>query len=207
MNINFNLEWLSNLDEVQMHRLLLEYRFLVRRFVSWVALIIARTDNNKIRQLLIKNILEECGENEENSHIFLLDKTILSTGYKLDPRLHIPYLTTKEIEHFFYSTFNSKDVYKSLCVLGPATEAISSEFLSPFKKALITVFNEQKIETKYFDLHLSEIEKEHAASCEKALQIMELEDRNLFLKKHDYVESGIKQHQLFWEQLKLNLNG
>lgn len=205
MNEYFQLEWLMGLNKAQMQRVLLEYRFYVRRFVPWVALIMARTSSLKIRQLLITNLYEECGLYVEDSHVSLLDKTIKSVGIEISPEFHKPYLFTQDLEEWFYDTYNNYNTYKSLCVLGPATEAISAQFLLPFKNAILHVFNDRNICIEYFDIHLSEVEANHAINCEEALSLMENEDKSLRLLREQFTLEGIEAHNKFWAYLKLNV--
>jgi pyrroloquinoline quinone (PQQ) biosynthesis protein C len=165
----------------------------------------ARTNNQRIRQLLLTNLYEECGLKEEDSHVSLLEKTIKSVGIKTIPETYTPFIFTRQLEEWFYNTYDSYDTYKSLCVLGPATEAISAQFLLPFKNAVLKVFNERDVSVEYFEIHLSETEAKHADNCEEALSLLEKEDKSLCLLRDQYTNEGIEIHNKFWKYLKINV--
>lgn len=202
-NVSLKLEWLSNLNKEQILFVTLEYRYFVKRFVPWLALVIARTNDIKIRQFLIQNLYEECGLNIEESHLFMLDKIILSMGFEGEFDIYHPYEETKKLEYKLYSTFNCSNIYKSLCFLGPSTEKISHLFLFPLKEAIKNSFKINKLD--YFDIHLSEIERGHAEQFD--LAILHMEKNNITLKKNKekYIEEGLKIHKQFWDNLKVKI--
>lgn len=194
------LNWLTKLSSNELKITLLEYRYLVHRFTPWLGLLIAKSKNEKVRQLLLPNLIEESGSIEgELSHLSILDN-LLKSCHIQDPSV---YQATKETiltETWFYSLFNSGNTYKGLCVIGPATEAISHQFLLPMYEAVKA--NWPYADMTYFDIHLSEIEDEHAKQIESAIQEMEVASKSIIKTRNRYVMEGIEKHSSFWNNLQ-----
>lgn len=200
MRKRINLSWIENISLEENRLVLQEYRYLVHRFVQWMGLTISKSDNETVRQLLLPNFVEECGIiGKSKSHLKLLDELLESIDIT-SISSYIPSTMTVQIENAFYNTYDEGNTYKSLCVLGPATEAISSHFLLPLKE--ITLKNFPDAETEYFDIHLSEEEDKHAIDINTAISVMESIDVHFKHKKSEYVHFGISLHKSFWEHME-----
>lgn len=200
MKSELNLNWLKSISVEHNQLILKEYRYLVHRFTLWMGLTISKTENEVVRQLILPNFVEESGSiNGAKSHLKMLDDLIHSVGIE-KPVEYTPSAETKRIEQTFYSIYDEGDTYKSLCVLGPSTEAISHQFLQPLSD--ITLKNFPKADTAYFDTHLSEVEDEHAIAIEKAISIMEEQDLSLILNKGNFINLGFNLHREFWKNIE-----
>ena len=202
MTNKLNLNWLENISIEKNQFILNEYRYLVHRFTQWMGLTISKTQNETVRQLILPNFVEESGTIEgTKSHLKMLDNLFLSTGIK-DYLNYKPTKKTKKIEESFYNTFDSNNTYKSLCVLGPSTEALSEQFLIPLMSVTLKHF--PNADREYFEIHLSELEDEHAISIDKAIADMELKDNSLQKNKSEFIEFGFDLHKQFWTNLENN---
>ena len=198
-------DWVSELSAAAIRQVLLEYRFLVHRFPQWLLLVAGRCEDERVRQLLIPNIVEECGEIAGAlSHLSLLDLCLSSLGVKN----HYDYSVsdeTRNIEGWFYRVFLTETVYRSLCVLGPGTEAISEEFLWPLERAVRRNFD--GVDLRYFDAHRPAVEGDHAEAIEAALLYYEEkatseEIHSLSCTREEWTRKGQGAHAYFWEALK-----
>jgi len=195
----FQLNWLTKLNSEELKLVLLEYRYLVHRFTPWLGLLVAKSKSEKVRQLLLPNLIEESGNIKgELSHLSILDNLLKSCQIQ-DPSVYKATNKTILTEKWFYSLFNSGNTYKGLCVIGPATEAISHQFLLPLYEAVKA--NCPYADMTYFDIHLSEIEDEHAKQIEFAIQEMQATKKSIIKKRNRYIIEGIEKHSSFWNNL------
>lgn len=199
------VDWLANLNKDELKMVLLEYRYLVHRFTPWIGLLISKTNIDKVRQLLMPNFVEESGCSRESNvpHLTLLDNLLKSVGIEY-PENYTPTENTFKTEKWFYNLFDSGNTYKGLCVIGPATEAISHQFLMPLKDGICTNF--ATADMTYFDVHLSELEDEHAKSIDDAIDYFETLDKSAITFKTEFIQEGIKTHSKFWKSIKSNLS-
>lgn len=206
MNL-INAAWLKTAPPQALTFSLLEYRYLVRRFPQWLALTIGRSEHERVRRLLLPNLTEELGGcGNEPSHLMLLDKTIESCAIT-GANEHSTTDTTRKIEAWFFSVFSEQPVYNALCVLGPGTEAISSEFLDPLEEGLKCAFSSRSLDLEYFAVHRTEMEAQHTEYIDHAIRFLEEitpeQKRPSLAKEHGrWSNMGIEAHNLFWKHLK-----
>jgi len=196
--------WILNCGSNDIDVVLSEYRFFIKRFPQWFSLLIGRIENQEIRQLLLPNLIDESGSIEgEPSHQDHLNSLIKSIG--IDISRNKISEKTKEIEHWFYNLFYEGDLYKCLCVLGPATESVSFQFLNPLEEAIRRNYSVKRIDYTYFEVHRPEVEVKHADDLASAIEIYEHKylPKNIKSIKRRYVAEGLSKHQEFWD----NLNG
>jgi pyrroloquinoline quinone (PQQ) biosynthesis protein C len=203
-----NAAWLKTASSQALTFSLLEYRFLVRRFPQWLALSIGRSEHERVRRLLLSNLVEELGGcGNAPSHLMLLDRTIESCGIP-SPIEYSPTEETRKIEAWFFSVFSEQSIYNALCVLGPGTEAISSKFLDPFEEGLKRAFSTRSLDLEYFAVHRTEMEAQHTEHIEQAIRFLEeiaskKEERlSLVSERSRWSSAGIKAHNSFWKHLK-----
>lgn len=199
--------WLADLAPECMGTVMLEYRFLVRRFPQWLLLTAGRCEDEYVRQLLLPNIVEECGlVGEVPSHLELLDRCCYSLGLS-GPSFYRPSIETRDLEAWFYEIFLRRDVYRCLCVLGPGTEAISEYFLLPLERGIKRLYPEESIDLRYFAAHKAEVEGEHAEDIERALAYLEgkasqNELASLGRIRERWARAGLMAHSRFWANVK-----
>jgi pyrroloquinoline quinone (PQQ) biosynthesis protein C len=195
-----DVSWLKSLDKGGLDRVLLEYELISRNFVPWLLFVMANAEDERVRNLLLPNLNEECGEpRKNNSHHALYLRMIKSFGLQPEDHSHAP--STVRAEKSFRDIFRGGDTYRSLCVIGPAMEAISSDFLTPMYEGVKKHHGESK-HLIYFTLHLSEMEDEHAGSIERAISLMEEKCPGLKGKKSEHTQEGITIFEAFWGDLK-----
>lgn len=198
-----DVSWLEKADEESVKRVLLEYRYFVKRFPSWLALTIAKSEEMTIKQLLMPNLTEECGEIKgQVSHLKMLDNFLEGCGIE-DIESYQPSKTTKEMENWFFNLFDKGNTFKSLCTLGPATEEISNQFLIPLMNASKRVFSNKQLDFTYFDIHLSEVEEHHSKAIQEGIEFLETMKPIFQRKKTIYISEAVEKHKLFWNFLKL----
>lgn len=194
--------WLSELDSFAFQKVLCEYRYLVHRFTPWLGLIISKTDEERVRQLLLPNFVEESGSiGGTISHLKMLDNFLLSCGIQR-PDEYRALQSTIETEQWFYNLFDSGNTYASLCAIGPSTEEISGQFLQPMLEATKIIFGESKVDFTYFDAHLSEMEVEHVRCIQEAIDFMEGKNPLLKNDSEKWINESIRRHSFFWDSLK-----
>ena len=168
MNKIIDAEWLLNINKENLTSLLLEFRYYFKRFSPSLALIIGNAEDEYVRQLIMPNLIEECGElNGSDSHLRQLDNLLISCGI-VHYENHKPMDSTYINEKWFFELYKGSNTYSSLCALGPATEAISGNFLFIMKEAVLKTFNDLSPNVTYFDSHLSEMEDLHVENIMKA---------------------------------------
>jgi len=197
-------KWLNRVPDVVLRDVLVEYRYLVRRFPQWIALTIGRSEDNEIRQLLMPNLVEECGSQNRPSHLEMLDRCLTSCGIVLD-RQREPFKTTKAIEAWFYSIFATESTLASLCVLGPGTEAISQEFLIPLETGLRNAFRTVDVDFSYFEAHRTTLEEQHAKNIQAAMTRLENLENQSAAERDTWIRAAIDAHADFWTFLKVQL--
>ena len=196
---SLNVEWLMGDSKETLVGALLEYDLIQRNFVPWLCQIMANAKNERVRQLLLPNLIEECGSfRRKNSHHDLYLKmlecnNISVTNHKFSS-------LAIETEKRYTKLFSSKNTYRSLCAVGPGIEAISSDFLYPMYQGVLKHFGDSR-HLIYFTLHLSEMEDEHANCIEAAMGIMEKENPGLLKKREIYINEGIEIFRNFWDNL------
>ena len=81
MKSKIKAEWLENESRENLQVILSEYRFLVHRFMQWIGFTFGKSNNERVRQLLLHNIIDECGQiGGEPSHLSFLDDSLASCG-------------------------------------------------------------------------------------------------------------------------------
>ena len=199
--------WLKELNKEEIIRVLVEYQYLVRRFNHWFVLTIGKADNQKIRELLIPNLLDEVGDSHiKTPHTRLLENVIIGIAGKY---FKIPVSKdTKQIEQKFYNLFDNGSLYQCLCALGPATECISYQFLEPMESSIKKNFGDS-VDYAYFDEHRPEKEAQHSMDLLDAIKVYEAENpKSPELKDKDsLILQGVELHNEFWMNLKNELIG
>ncbi|MCI0557411.1 MAG: iron-containing redox enzyme family protein [Nitrososphaera sp.] len=199
--------WLKTASLQALTFSLLEYRYLVRRFPQWLALCIGRSENERVRRLLLPNLIEELGGcGNAPSHLTLLDRTIESCGIT-DAREHAPTEETFKIEGWFFAVFSEQPIYNALCVLGPGTEAISSQFLEPLEEGLMRASPTRLLNLDYFAAHRTEMEEQHSLHIEQTIRFLEeiaSEEKQVSLasERRRWISAGLEAHNSFWKHLK-----
>ncbi|MBX3291547.1 MAG: iron-containing redox enzyme family protein [Acidobacteria bacterium] len=201
-----DVRWLANVERSQLDRVLLEYELISRSFVPWLLHVMANAKDEAVRQLVMPNLLEENGEfGKNNSHHALYLKMLDSLGLKYGTFRHANF--TIDAEEAFRTIFRGEDTYRSLCVLGPAIEAISSDFLGPMYDRVKQYYGDAPRHMIYFPLHLCEMEDEHAKCIEQALSILEAKNPRLAKNRSKFVKEGIKIFQEFWNNMRIEVKG
>lgn len=194
-----DVKWLNNVQKETLIKVLLEYNLIQKNFVPWLCHIMANTENERIRQLLLPNLIEECGDfRKKNSHNDLYLRMLKFNN--INVANHKYSKLTIETEKKYTKLFSSKNTYRSLCAIGPGIEAVSSDFILPMYIAVKNIFGESK-HMIYFTLHLSEMEDEHADCIEDAMRIMEKDNPKLLDKREAYIKEGIEVFRNFWDNL------
>lgn len=195
-------DWLSQSQPMHLLACLVEYRYLVGRFPQWLALTIGHSQCERVRQLLLPNLIRESGSDRELSHLSLLDGCILSCGAAYTDA-HIPRPATRCVEEWFFRVFASGNLYSSLCVLGPGTEAISWSFLQPLCHGLKGAFGQSQVDLSYFDVHRPDNEDEDARMIQEAMHLIEQRSPiDLSVERAAMVNAAIDKHQQFWDSLR-----
>ena len=202
--------WLPRCGRPAVPTILQEYRYLVHRFPQWLALVIGRSEHQRVWQWLLPNLVEECGSLDgEPSHLALLDRTLASCGVTGMEQYHATD-ETRAAENWFYGVFAERDTYESLCVLGPGTEAISQTFLQPLEECLRRELGGDNLDLEYFAAHRTEVEAQHAEHIEAAIQYLEEQaETEVREKMHaaraTWTQAGIDAHAKFWADLHAQL--
>jgi pyrroloquinoline quinone (PQQ) biosynthesis protein C len=197
-------EWLNRASAYKLSFALQEYRYLVHRFSQWLALVVARASDARIRGLLLPNLFEEIGVPPEVSHLSLLDSCITSCGIRVDP-VRRATGATREIEQWFVGACANENLLAGLAVLGPGTEMVSQSFLSPLEAALRRVYGERRVDFAYFDHHRPEVESGHAQAVDEAIRILceASGDRGACEAERDFwAGKAIERHRQFWEAVQ-----
>ncbi len=203
--------WLENQDRENLRRVLAEYRFLVQRFVQWIGLTFGKSNDEHVRQLLLGNIVEECGQsNKTPSHLARLDGCLASCNAP-SWQHYQPLATTSRIEAWFFDLFSSQSCHVCLSALGPGTESVSQQFLAPLETGIRTAFAEDNVDYTYFDLHRSEVEGAHSDDIDKAIALVEnaaapFERERLVRARYYWCAESIAQHAAFWGGLRRQLH-
>ena len=201
-------DWVINCEKRQIVITLFEYAYLIKRFPQWFALLIGRIENQDIRQLLLPNLVDESGSFKgDPSHKDYVNSLIKSINYDITE--YTTSIKTIELEDWFFNLFYKGDLYKCLCVLGPATESVSYQFLNPLEEAIKKCFSDKNVDYTYFEVHRPEIEIKHAKDLNAAIKIYEnlCFDSDINGIKSGYIEEGISKHQEFWDNLKKSFEG
>jgi|ERR1039458_334383 pyrroloquinoline quinone (PQQ) biosynthesis protein C len=207
MKKQIKAQWLENESRENLQFILAEYRFLVHRFMQWIGLTFGKSSNERVRQLLLHNIIDECGRiGGDPSHLSYLDDCLASCGVVASEH-YKPRPSTRRIEKWFFDVYQHRDCHVCLSVLGPGTESISQQFLKPLEAGLRHAFAGQKVDYKYFDVHRPEVEIAHAEDIAKALAIVEQSTESAVRKKFEkerihWAEQAIAHHAEFWTSLK-----
>ena len=203
--------WVNSCSRQSLEVVLAEYRYLVRRFPQWLSLTIGRCEDEKVRQLLVPNLVEECGVwNDRASHLSLLDQCLRTCGVPV-ASTYAPLKSTQEAERWFFDVFSNEPTYVQLCVLGPGTEAVSQCFLKPLEQGLRNGFPESTVDFSYFEAHKTEMEEIHVRNIEEAITHIEQLDHRAQPTRRDtmkakWIALGIHAHQTFWDGLKSHLS-
>lgn len=199
--------WIQEAPQTAVAHALLEYRYFVHRFTQWLALAIGHAEDQRIRQLVLPNLIDEQGGMDNRpSHLDLLDRCLDSCGVKR--RLnHRPLASTVRAEAWFFGVCSGVDTHAALCVLGPGTESISQTFLGPLETAIRRAWPEKPIDITYFDVHRPEIEAAHANGLLDAIKLVESGApdniaRKLITTRAEWTDAAIRQHASFWNGLR-----
>src|ERR1039458_6696694 len=156
MKFTIDAGWLENESRKDLRLILADYRHLVSRFVQWIGLTFGKSSDEKVRQLLLHNIIEECSQLDgPPSHLARLDLCLASCGAP-SPRTHRPLESTRRTEGWFFDLFASQDCHTCLSALGPGTESISQQFLVPLEAGIRRAFAGERMDYTYFDMHRPE---------------------------------------------------
>ena len=211
MKNSIDAMWLETENGDNLRLILADYRLFVSRFVQWIGLTFGKSSDEKVRQLLLHNIVEECGQVDgPASHLARLDMCLASCGAPT-PQTHRPLESTRRIESWFFDLFSNQDCHTCLSALGPGTESISQQFLVPLKASIRGAFAGEPVDYTYFDLHRSEVEAVHAEDLDKAIALVEDKapptERERLLRSRRYWEAEtISQHAAFWAGLRQHLH-
>lgn len=204
-------EWLENESRDNLKFVLTEYRFLVGRFVQWLGLTLGKSSDERARQLLLHNLVDECGQIDgPRSHLSLLDACLTSCGIVMEENCrHLP--TTRSTENWFFDVFSNQDCHTCLSVLGPGTESISQQFLKPLEAGIRKAFAGEAVDYAYFDVHRPEVEVFHAEDIDKAIELVERsvafhEVERLQRARQFWSIEAIHQHSAFWNSLRAYLH-
>lgn len=196
---SIDARWLMEANKQTLVGTLSEYDLIQRSFVPWLCHIMANTENERVRLLVLPNLIEECGNfRRKHSHQYLYRRMLKSNGISVAN--HKFSKLTIETGKRYTKLFSSKNTYRSLCAVGPGIEAISSDFLYPMYQGVLKHFGDAG-HLIYFTLHLSEIENDHASSIEDAMRILEDENPKLLKKKEKYINEGVEIFKNFWDNL------
>jgi pyrroloquinoline quinone (PQQ) biosynthesis protein C len=202
---HIDAEWLSSASEDILALALRNYRRLVHRFPQWLALTIGRSADVRVRDLLMPNLVEECGGAEPwVSHLDLLDSCLQSCGIAGDQDI-LP--STCEIERWFVDVLRKEDTTRALAVLGPGTEAVAEQFLGPLERGVRGTFLALSPDLRYFDVHRPERERAHIASIDEAIRyLIDTSSAIARAEQHEDVNTWAKRtvdmHSRFWASLK-----
>lgn len=195
-----DLSWLGELDKKDLTNVLLEYDLIQKSFVPWLCLTMANARNERVGQLLLPNLMEECGDyRKQNSHHDLYLKMLGSNN--IDISCHAYSKLTLDTAREYTELFSSDNTYRSLCVIGPGIEAVSSDFLTPLYLAVRKLFGDSR-HLIYFTIHLSEMEDEHVNCIEQAIELVESDSPEMRLYRAKYEQEGIALMQRFWDGLR-----
>ena len=195
--------WLEGLDKTEMRIVLQEYGYLIHRFTQFIALVIGHTENADIRRLLLPNLIDEIGDDQDNpAHVNLFEICAASCGLQI--AMNEVSQSTQEIENWFFSVFNSADTARSLAVLGPGTEEIAQSFLVPMERGLIRAFD--SVDLRYFKVHRPQFESMHIGDIRQAIHILrsslpESERFNFDAKIETDTQEALAMHARFWDNL------
>lgn len=200
-------DWLRSAARHSLASVLTEYRYLVHRFPSWLALVIARSGDAEVGRLLLPNLLEETGVPPAPSHLALLDRCLesCSDGGLLRARavLH----ETAEAEAWFVSVCATESTLAGLALLGPGTESISAGFLEPLEEGLLRAFG-STLDRTYFDQHRAEFEASHAAALDAALELCVGRAQDAAVAAEEvgrWAAAARMRHELFWADMERRL--
>jgi hypothetical protein len=201
------MNWLQNVSDKALCFAVVEYRYLVHRFSQWLAMLIARSDQEKIRQLLLSNLVDELGGLESGpTHLELLDRLLESMGVTsfVDFR---PKEFTHATEEWFTKAIGEFPLYDSLCILGPGTEEISYTFLEPLENAIKKTFFNRRLDLRYFDVHRGTLEDIHVEQILQAIMYLEEaadKEEKIALKNSKImrVEEATNYHKFFWDSIR-----
>lgn len=208
--IEIHADWLEMESRDNLKFILAEYRFLVGRFVQWLGFTFGKSSDEQIRQLLLHNLVEECGQiGGPRSHLRLLDDCLSSLGIS-SLNDYTPLQSTRRAEGWFFDTFSNHACHTCLCVLGPGTERVSQQFLKPLEAAIRQAFARDTVDYTYFDVHREEVEAFHALDIDKAIMLIEdrsdpREAERLRRSRQFWTDEAISQHAGFWISLQSHL--
>lgn len=208
--VMIDVSWLRGCSGQSIPSILQEYRYFVHRFPQWLALTIGRATQERVRQLLLPNLVEECGSFDgAPSHLALLDRTLASCDIR-DVEAYVPTKETRASEAWFYRACSEERAYASLCVLGPGTEAISHSFLDPLEDCVRHAYAGRDLDLEYFAVHKTEVEAKHAEQIEEAIQVLEAEADSetkaaMKAERARWSQAGIDAHAKFWSDLHRHL--
>ncbi|HEX6372500.1 MAG TPA: iron-containing redox enzyme family protein [Longimicrobium sp.] len=196
-------EWLSGLEEWELGAVVLNYRYFVHRFPQWLALTIGNSSDERVRQLLLPNLVEEAGTFQgAPSHLNLLDALIVSCGCELDE--FTPLDSTIQSEQWFYDVTHDGITEYALAALGPGTEDVSQDFLVPFETAIRSIYG-IRADYRYFDAHRPSVEEHHGNDIRLALSLLEgssNDPANFTNRVRTAASNAIHTHQTFWDGLR-----
>lgn len=199
--------WLSGTHRAELAVVMLNYRYFVHRFPQWLALVIGNSLDERVRQLLIPNLIEEAGTYRDvPSHLSLLNSLMVSCGWDATSLTPIP--ATVECEQWFFNTMRESSTECALAALGPGTEDISQDFLQPLETAIRTHYGDSA-DYAYFDAHRPEVEGLHGDDIRNALALIEedVKDKALFHKEVSASTiAAINKHQAFWDGLRRSVD-
>lgn len=209
--IEMGADWLRRASSDELREVLVNYRHFVHRFMQWMGFTFAKCDSEVLRQLLLGNLKEECGEiGGQLSHFELLNRCAVSCGV---PRVNAGQLapTTLAVEEWFFSSFRDQGLHTCLCILGPGTESVSHLFLEPFEAGLRRAFGDADVDYEYFDVHRAEVEDAHAEALEKAIETVEgsaepFERERLVRARAFWSAEALAQHAMLWTGLERTLS-
>jgi len=195
------LSWIADCKKQEFETIIREYGYFIHRFTQFIALLIGHTGDEKVRSLLLPNLVDEVGnDTDDPSHVFLYQRFAKDCGVTL--QWEGISSTSKAVEEWFYQTFNSEDTLRALCALGPGTEEISHWFLGPMEEATIKHFPTANL--AYFDVHRAAVEENHINDIRSGISVLKNRDsdQSIFEEKvQRFSHEAIQQHLLFWENL------
>lgn len=161
----------GSLTPAHLRAFMLEYYHYVYGFTSWLGQVIARADDDRIRALLIPNLVEEvtdpsCGRSHRDLLIDLLHALDLSD---VEIRASEPKVETRAAARFFDDLYSSEKTLESLFAFGPGTEGVSFCFLEPMETALRRAFSLDEESLRYFTVHRPEKEHAHVGALDDAI--------------------------------------
>lgn len=212
--IDKNLQSLKYLPLSNLKKIFIQYRYFTHYYISDLAILISKMPFGKLRSILANILDEEMGDgNELNAHPALYDDFLLSIGVPSHMLNYADPYCLDILDQIQKSLHTHSWAY-GVGLRGMGGECLCQIYLSTmhafFSQNLSILGMQHKIEWKFWDIHIGEVDLHHQKIVRAAInELIILNPAFADDLIAGYIESK-KAWDLFWAQIfkaaQMNIN-